>query len=133
MKRYQTIGILIFVSLSGCVGLFDCADTVVKESVDPSGEYVATVFTRNCGATADLVTHVNIRKTSSAFKVSENSSVAGFDGECPIGLVWKNSRTLIIQAETSDMIRRHGVHVAEEIRAGGGHPVIKVELQKVEY
>ncbi len=123
----------MFASLSGCVGLFDCADTVVKESVDPSGEYVATVFTRNCGATADLVTHVNIRKTSSAFKVSENSSVAGFDGECSIGLVWKNSRTLIIQAETSDLIRRDGVRVADEIRASGGHSVIKVELQKLEY
>jgi hypothetical protein len=131
--------LLLGVLFSGCIRLFDCADTVVKESVDPSvsmeqpclqgtGEPLRVFW----GATARLVTHVKIRKSSSPFKGSENSSVAGFDGECSIGLVWRDHRTLILRAEPSDMVRNHGRNVADEIRDLRGHPVIKVELEKSE-
>lgn len=37
-----------------------CGETVESSTPSPDGRVVATVYTRNCGATAEVVTHVNL-------------------------------------------------------------------------
>jgi hypothetical protein len=75
---FSKSGILILVLLvltSSVTGLvlvihFDplCGEEVVMEEASPDGQYVATLMSRNCGATTPYVAHINLRRADSRFR-----------------------------------------------------------------
>jgi len=90
--------ILISSSLGGCVFPLapPCEDTIKGETRSPNGKYIATVFERNCGATAPFVTYVNLRASSAKFN-SDEGIVLVVKGQPKIHLSWKDSTSLQIE------------------------------------
>ena len=56
MKRL--LAVFSIVCFSGCF----CSDEVVAEHVSPDGVHVATVTTRDCGATTNYATHIRVSR-----------------------------------------------------------------------
>src|SRR5437899_8310517 len=63
-----------------------CGEETVLQKVSPDGKYVAALMTRNCGATTSYVAHINLRSTSTNFRL-------GFlDGTVKDGEVFTSSK-----------------------------------------
>ena len=61
--------LLLCMPLGGCKVLSSgCEDAVLKETASPHMRYTATVYERDCGATTDFSTIVNLRERSVRFK-----------------------------------------------------------------
>ena len=45
-----------------------CGEEIGVEKTSPDGSYVATLMTRNCGATTPYVAHINLRPATSNFR-----------------------------------------------------------------
>jgi hypothetical protein len=93
-----------------------CDEETRSEQVSPDGRYVAVEMVRNCGATTDYVTHVNLRSEESNFKAGffdgtikdgEISTIGHRDGG--ERFCWLSSRQLNIEYPTpeSEMAARH--------------------------
>lgn len=84
--------------LSGCAFLLhsSCENTVKSEVRSPDGKYVATLFERNCGATTDFSTIVNLRESSVKFKGDDLGAVI-VKGQHRIDLVWDDNTRLRLQ------------------------------------
>jgi hypothetical protein len=81
----------------------ECAEDVKSKATSPSG-IVATVLERNCGATVDFATHVEL------FAGKERSSVAVLAGSVPISLEWTGEQlTVTHPAVDKDRVFRHAV------------------------
>ena len=96
MKGIVFITVLLLASIQqvGCT-FFPCNDDIKSESRSPDGKYVAALYERNCGATTNFSTIVNIRNSSSKFNRDEDI-VLVVKGRHQISLVWKDSRTMQI-------------------------------------
>lgn len=98
MTRPVLIGLLGIAGLSGCDnGLFgDCADAVKARARSPDGQYVATVFERDCGATTDFSTHVELRNTDELLTSSKHVSILTIAGRVTVDVKWRTDRTLLV-------------------------------------
>ena len=88
-----------------------CAETLACSLRSPDGAYVASVFTRDCGATTAYVTHVNLRESDRSFGVDWKGVIA--DGcvlvrnqEAPIVLLWRGPRHLIVRCSLDEVFER---------------------------
>jgi hypothetical protein len=88
----------IALSFSGCASLLhsNCENTVKVEVRSPNSKYVATTFERNCGATTDFSTIVDLRESSAKFK-DVDSSVVVVKGQHKLDLVWDGNAKLRIE------------------------------------
>ena len=77
--------------LAGC-GL--CGNTVKQEAKSPDGNYVATAFVRDCGATTAFTAQVHVRKAGT--KMEDTGNVYRGYLSDDIGLTWLSSTHLII-------------------------------------
>jgi len=73
-----------------------CANEVHSESVSPDGRYIASVIERNCGATTDYVTAVQIRGARSAFSGRTWDDVFRVGGVATVRLSWDGSNHLLV-------------------------------------
>ncbi len=91
-------GIFAVAAFSGCEpALFgDCADTVKAEAASPGGHYVAAVFERDCGATTDYSTNVNLREAKETFAPSKQRPVLTVAGQPVIALEWSSDKALTV-------------------------------------
>lgn len=79
----------------------ECGADVKSKATSPSG-IVATVLERNCGATVDFATHVEL------VAGKERSSVVVFAGSVPISLKWTGEQlTVTHPAVDKDRVFRH--------------------------
>jgi hypothetical protein len=63
-----------------------CGEEMVMEKASPDGRYVATLMSRNCGATTHYVAHINLRLATSRFRANF------FDGTITDGEIWGSSK-----------------------------------------
>lgn len=85
-------------NLSGCgpSTSIQCADEVKSELKSPDGAYVATLYERDCGATTDFSTIVNLRESSAAFN-GDDSRIFIVKGQRQVNLVWQEARSLHVE------------------------------------
>ncbi len=69
------------------------------EAVSPDGVLVAHVYERNCGATTDYVTLVNLQKRSFRFDPDDGVLFAT-DGAFDVTVRWSGPDTLVISCPT---------------------------------
>jgi hypothetical protein len=72
-----------------------CDDRVIQSTPSASGEYVASSFVRNCGATSAFVTYVSLRHASQPFQPAKDSSVVSIANRCPVTLAWSGNELRI--------------------------------------
>ena len=53
-----------------------CEESNQGQTLSPDRRYIATVFVRDCGATAKYVTHVNLRKATDVFMADGGGVIA---------------------------------------------------------
>jgi hypothetical protein len=96
----KLIALILIVGLGiVALGLFlasDCEDTVKTELKSPDGKYVATLYERDCGATTDFSTIVNLRDSSASFK-GDDLGIVIVKGQHKLDLVWDSDRKLRFQ------------------------------------
>jgi hypothetical protein len=94
--------ILLIVGLGTvAVGLFlasDCEDTIKTEARSPDGKYAATLYERDCGATTDFSTIVNLRVSSARFNADELGVVI-LKGQHKLDLVWDGNTKLQLKCD----------------------------------
>ncbi len=74
----------------------DCADTIKSEAKSPDGKYIVTLYERDCGATTDFSTIVNIRASSAKFN-GEEGRVLIVKGQPEVLLAWKDNTRLQLE------------------------------------
>lgn len=91
-----------------------CADDVVTRVASPDGRLVATYYVRNCGATTDYVSTVNLRSTKAKFRADEGV-VFTAKGEHRIGIEWTAARHLRLRCDSCkrDLIYRQVVRFGD--------------------
>jgi len=88
--------------LSGCISDNICEEKMIKDTSSASGNYVATMFERDCGATTSIFTHINIRSrdenlSKSGSGIVENGLVFSVRGESGgVSAYWQDDETFII-------------------------------------
>ncbi len=92
--------------LNGCI----CSDKVVHRVTSPDGLLIATYYVRNCGATEDFVSTVNLQSARSRFNRSDGVLFVA-TGEHRIALEWSADRHLHVVCDTCkhDLIYRQVV------------------------
>ena len=97
MKTRATL-LAIVCGLAGCDSpvLFSCDDTVKGSLTSPDGKCIATVYERDCGATTDFTTHVNLRTTSAGFEGGKNVVFVA-KGKHTVAIEWQNDVTLRVE------------------------------------
>lgn len=82
---------------SGC-GHTACGDEVLTEMASPDGQYIATVFERNCGATTDFSRNVALRQKAASFDGNGTDNVVFvIKGQRDIDMRWLNINHLVIR------------------------------------
>jgi hypothetical protein len=111
----KVIALILLVGLGTvALGLFfasDCEDTIKTEVKSPDGKYVATLYERDCGATTDFSTIVNLRDSSARFK-GDDLGVVILKGQHKLDLVWDGNRKLRLQCHdcrTDDIFKQEKV------------------------
>jgi hypothetical protein len=97
MKKLFLLAIILL-SFSGCVSLLEtgCNNAVKAEMQSADKRYQSTVFERDCGATTDFSTVVNLRSSSSKFDGDEGIVFVA-KGLRQVRLRWKNDADLRIE------------------------------------
>ena len=76
----------------------DCSNKIKLEAKSPDGKYVATWFVRDCGATTDFSTIVNLRDISTRFD-GDQLGVFIVEGQPQVSIVWQGARHLRIECQ----------------------------------
>lgn len=97
--KFLALGLtLCFCSMAlGCARLM-CDDAVNSEVRSPDGVLVATWFTRNCGATTDYATTVNIHQAGSSFR-DDSGTVFVAEGRHHLDVKWPDAKHLSIECD----------------------------------
>lgn len=91
----------------GMDAMSSCGESSKRQVASSSGEYVATLFERNCGATTGYVTHVNLRLASDTYRPDEHGSITdgqvlGAKGTPSIEMHWTDGTELILKISPED-------------------------------
>lgn len=114
-KRKVKKQILIFATtlcLSGCAFSLgsDCQDTIKSEALSPDGKHIATLYERDCGATADFSTIISLRASSEEFH-SQKGRVFVIEGQPQAELVWRDAQNLQVTCKgcrANDIFKQEG-------------------------
>ena len=99
------------ISLTACFNsqegfLFRCEDRVKLERVSPDREWIATVFERDCGATTDFASLVNLRESNQTFDPDDGSNIFVAEGRPPIHLTWESNQQLLVNVNAIEIYRQ---------------------------
>lgn len=81
-------------------------DTVQKRLASPDGKYTATVFERDCGATTDYSTMVNIQEGHLKRFNGDSGVVLVIKGRTSVKLTWQDATSLVISCSSSEVFRK---------------------------
>jgi hypothetical protein len=91
------MGCAIYYYFASSLFSVSCSSSVLSEAVSPDGQYVATVFERNCGATSPYVRIVSIRPKGTRIRFDNDSSlVFATEGQLNVGVKWSGPRELTV-------------------------------------
>lgn len=96
----KILGLVIALAL-GVFGLTrlltgDCEDAIRTEIRSPDGKYTATLYERDCGATTDFSTILNLRESLTKFKGNDLGPII-VKGQHRIELAWDGNTRLRLQ------------------------------------
>lgn len=83
-------------ALQGCAPKFDCSDDIKSEVTSPAGKVIATYYERDCGATTDTATRINLRPAFSKFNADEGLVFVS-EGRFQVKLIWDSDRSLRVE------------------------------------
>jgi hypothetical protein len=72
-----------------------CEDSLRSKAISGDNRLVASFYERNCGATTDFVSMVNVQSTSDRFD-GEQGTLLSVTGRYNISLEWAGPRKLVI-------------------------------------
>jgi hypothetical protein len=78
----------------------ECENVPAREQASPDGQYVATVVERNCGATSDYLTAINVRSQADPFEGDSADDVFMMWGLPPLEISWSGARQLLVGVPT---------------------------------
>lgn len=96
-----------------------CHDLVRTESTSPEGQFVASVFERDCGATADYSTIVSLRKAKTSFNAEQDQHVVVLLGSCDVAIQWQDNVVNVSYAKPCEVFRQ--VSAWQHVRIATGH------------
>jgi hypothetical protein len=73
-----------------------CEDTIKAEAKSPDGKYTATIYERDCGATTDFSTILNLRESSAKFNGDALGPIV-VKSQHTIDIVWDGNTRLRLQ------------------------------------
>jgi hypothetical protein len=118
MKNICVALIAIFVLF--IVGCGICKDEVLSQRNTPDGKVAATVFVRDCGATADYSSVVSLHAAGRSFR-NQPDWVFIAKGKHSVIATWTSSRQLLISCSTctdrdvfKKVVRDGGVDIVYE-------------------
>lgn len=87
---------------AGIDALSLCDEQIEQEVISPSNKYVAALIIRNCGATTNYVTHINLRHVGESIPVGTEGVVSLgevllMDGQPQIKMFWRDDVHLEIR------------------------------------
>ena len=92
------IFLVIIVLLTSCdVGTVDCQDQIISSENSPDGKFIACLYERDCGATTDVSTTVNLRQAGDKFNGGEER-IFVIKGQAKVQLIWKEPNLLIVKS-----------------------------------
>jgi len=112
--KYVAFNLVLLFGLlcAGCFSLLGrCANSINAESISPDGMHIAVVYERDCGATTDFSTIVNIRSRTEKFD-SEKGVLFIVKGRHRIDVSWKDGGKLQLECKdcrSEDVFRRESV------------------------
>ncbi len=97
MLNWKLFLLMLLLLIGGC-GIIKplCGDQIKTEKASPDLKYTATVYERDCGATTDFSTIVNLRERSTKFNGDELGPVV-IKGQHSINLDWDGNTRLRLQ------------------------------------
>ena len=78
------------------VSLFDCEDVVLQQKASPNGLQIVTVFSRDCGATTNIATSVNIQHSYEKFDLKRGKIILTVENSPPISVDWDRDSYVIL-------------------------------------
>jgi hypothetical protein len=102
--------IAYFVVFRPMESITTCSEEGANNSISPDGSIVASVLVRNCGATVDFVTHVNLRDARAPADQGANGALKSGEvwkakGEIPVTIQWNGSDNLVISLHSTGALR----------------------------
>lgn len=98
----KAIILILLVGLGiAALGLFlasGCEDKIKIETKSADGKYVATLYERDCGATTDFSTIVNLRVSSARCK-GDDLGVVILKGQHHLDVVWDGNTKLQLKCD----------------------------------
>jgi hypothetical protein len=118
-RRITDIGktALLTVFLSGLSGC--CEDKTLQTVASPDGRHTAVAYERDCGATVDFATRVNLHSSADGFSAEEGLAFV-VEGRQQLQLVWTDSMTLKIVCPTCSTAEARGQRVFRNEAAWNG-------------
>ncbi len=95
MMRANSSLILLFLSFLAFPSCNPCADTLKSKVASPDHQLVAASYERNCGATTDFSSIVNVQSTASKFD-GDDGVLFVAKGRYDISVEWVGPRALTI-------------------------------------
>jgi hypothetical protein len=92
--------LLALEGLSGCGDL--CADEVLEKVVSPDGKWVATIATRDCGATTSEYIGVNLQDAKQK-RLDEKNYVFVIKHLHPLHVFWQGNDSLTVDCENCNL------------------------------
>ena len=94
--------------------LSTCGESIEREAISPDKTHIAVVYLRNCGATTDYVTHLNLRKTNkidkpNTYGVILDGEVLSLLGHQRIEVAWKDNEILQVQVPSKSILTHKNV------------------------
>jgi hypothetical protein len=94
-------------NIRGMDTISSCSESSERQVASPRGDYVATLYQRNCGATTGFVTHINLRFASEANLTQANGTISQGQilvakGTPLIKLRWIDDTSLVLQVDPKD-------------------------------
>src|SRR6266576_3283191 len=93
--RKNSLFLGLVCSLIWLVSCNPCSDTPRSKATSADGRLVANFYERNCGATTDFSSMVNVQSTSDKFRAEEGLLFVA-KGRYDLSVSWTGPRTLLI-------------------------------------
>ncbi len=81
-----------------------CKNVARVKATSGDGKLIATIYERNCGATTDFTSIVNIRSVSESGDGEDKNNVFIVKGRSAISAVWDGPRKLTISCESCSRV-----------------------------
>jgi hypothetical protein len=89
-----------------------CGEELMSEQTSPDGRHVAALMIRNCGATTDYASHINVRSNGSSFHrgffdgTITDGEILTAAGAGPVRYCWLAAKRLNLDIQDRKKVRR---------------------------